>query len=136
MAETSEALTVMIVDDDELIRKVVTIYFGNKGYRVISAMSGQDCLEKLRLSEPDAVLLDVTMPGLDGWEVCRRIRGFSAVPVIMLTARAQESDREIGVAVGADAYVTKPMSLKDLEAQVRAIVQRPSSAGNGDTPQS
>jgi DNA-binding response OmpR family regulator len=136
MAETSEALTVMIVDDDELIRKVVTIYFGNKGYRVISAMSGQDCLEKLRLSEPDAVLLDVTMPGLDGWEVCRRIRRFSAVSVIMLTARAQESDREIGLSVGVNAYVTKPMSLTDWEAQVRAIVQRPSSAGNGDTPQS
>jgi DNA-binding response OmpR family regulator len=136
MAETSNALTVMIVDDDELIRRVITVYFGNRGHRVISAVGGQECLEKLALDEPDAVLLDVTMPGLDGWEVCRRIRGFSAVPVIMLTARAQESDREMGLAVGADAYVTKPVSLKELEARVRAISRRPPPVSSGDTLQS
>lgn len=133
MAEITDPLTVMIVDDDELIRRVVTIYFGHRGYRVISAVTGQECLEKIALDEPDAVLLDVTMPGLDGWEVCRRIRGFSTVPVIMLTARAQESDRDLGLAVGADAYITKPVSLKELEAKVRAIVQHPPSAGSTDT---
>ena len=122
MAETSESLTIMIVDDDELIRKVVTIYFGNRGHRVINAVSGQDCLDKMKQGEPDALLLDVTMPGMDGWEVCRRIREFSAIPIIMLTARAQASDREMGVTVGASAYVTKPVSLKALEAEVRALV--------------
>ena len=122
MAEASESLTIMIVDDDELIRKVVTIYFGNRGHRVINAVSGQDCLDKIKQGEPDALLLDVTMPGMDGWEVCRRIREFSAIPIIMLTARAQASDREMGVTVGASAYVTKPVSLKALEAEVRALV--------------
>jgi DNA-binding response OmpR family regulator len=122
MTEASESLTIMIVDDDELIRKVVTIYFGNRGHRVVNAVSGQDCLDKMKQGEPDALLLDVTMPGIDGWEVCRRIREFSAIPIIMLTARAQASDREMGVTVGASAYVTKPVSLKALEAEVRALV--------------
>ena len=133
MAEASESLTIMIVDDDELIRKVVTIYFGNRGHRVINAVSGQDCLEKIKQGEPDALLLDVTMPGMDGWEVCRRIREFSAIPIIMLTARAQASDREMGVTVGASAYVTKPVSLKALEAEVRALVaprRLPNDAGS------
>ena len=96
MAEVSEALTIMIVDDDELIRKVVTIYFGNRGHHVVNAMNGQDCLDKMQASEPDAVLLDVTMPGMDGWEVCRRIRVTSDVPIIILTARAQERRSEDG----------------------------------------
>jgi DNA-binding response OmpR family regulator len=125
MEETPDTLTVMITDDDELVRKVISIYFGGKGYRVIAAASGQECLAQMRLSEPDAVLLDVTMPLMDGWEVCRRIREFSAVPVIMLTARAQESDKEIGISVGANEYVTKPVSLKELEARMRALVQPP-----------
>jgi DNA-binding response OmpR family regulator len=123
MAEASERLTIMMVDDDELIRKVVTVYFGNRGHRVVNAVSGEDCLDKIKQSEPNALLLDVTMPGMDGWEVCRRIREFSAVPIIMLTARAQASDRERGVTVGANAYVTKPVSLKELEARVRSVVQ-------------
>ena len=133
MTEASESLTIMIVDDDELIRKVVTIYFGNRGHRVINAVSGQDCLDKMKQGEPDALLLDVTMPGMDGWEVCRRIREFSAIPIIMLTARAQASDREMGVTVGANAYVTKPVSLKALEAEVRALVAPrvlPNAAGS------
>jgi DNA-binding response OmpR family regulator len=122
MSETPAALTIMIADDDELIRKVISIYFSGRGYRVVAVASGQECLAQIRLDEPDALLLDVTMPGMDGWEVCRRTREFSALPIIMLTARAQESDREMGVAVGASAYVTKPVSLKELEARVRALV--------------
>ena len=133
MVEASKPLIIMIVDDDELIRKVVTVYFGNRGHHVVSAVNGQDCLDKMQASEPDAVLLDVTMPGMDGWEVCRRIRETSAVPVIILTARAQASDREMGVTVGASAYVTKPVSLKALEAEVRALVvsrMLPNDAGS------
>ena len=122
MVEASEALTILIVDDDELIRKVVTVYFGNRGHHVVNAVNGQDCLDKLQASQPDAVLLDVSMPGMDGWDVCRRIRETSDVPIIILTARAQESDREMGVAVGASAYITKPVSLKELDARVRALV--------------
>ena len=80
MAETPGPLTVLIADDDELIRKVIAIYFGGKGYRVIAVASGQECLAQMRLSEPDAVLLDVTMPAMDGWEVCRRITGVLGCP--------------------------------------------------------
>jgi len=122
MGETSDTLSVMIVDDDELIRKVITIYFSGKGYRVIAAASGDECLAQMNLGEPDAVLLDVTMPMMDGWEVCRRIREVSSVPVIMLTARAQESDKLMGAAVGASEYVTKPVSLKELDTRIRALV--------------
>jgi len=123
MAEMPDKLTVMVVDDDELIRKVVGIYFTNRGHQVISAINGQDCLEQLQRCHPDVILLDVTMPGLDGWEVCRRIRQFSDVPIAMLTARAQESDREKGRAAGANTYVTKPVSLKELDARIRDLVQ-------------
>jgi DNA-binding response OmpR family regulator len=122
MGETSDTLSVMIVDDDELIRKVITIYFSSKGYRVLAAASGDECLAQMSLGEPDAVLLDVTMPLMDGWEVCRRIREFSSIPVIMLTARAQESDKIMGAAVGASEYVTKPVSLKELDTRIRALV--------------
>ncbi len=132
MSETPATLTVMIADDDELIRRVITIYFNSRGYRVVAVPSGQECLAQLRLGELDAVLLDVTMPGLDGWEVCRRAREFSTVPIIMLTARAQESDREMGLAVGASAYVTKPVSLKELEARVRALVTSRVSLNHAD----
>jgi two-component system, OmpR family, alkaline phosphatase synthesis response regulator PhoP len=132
MSERPDALTLMIVDDDELIRKVITIYFSGRGYRVVAVASGLECLAQMRLSEPDALLLDVTMPSIDGWEVCRRIREFSTVPIIMLTARAQESDREMGVIVGASAYVTKPVSLKELEARIRTLVQPPASANEAD----
>jgi len=125
MSETSAVLTVMIADDDELIRRVTSIYFSGRGYRVVVVASGQECLAQLRLGEPDTLLLDVMMPGMDGWELCRRIREFSAVPIIMLTACAQESDREMGAAAGASAYITKPVSLKELEARVRALVASP-----------
>ena len=127
MGETPGTLSIMVVDDDELVRKVITIYFTGKGYRVMVAASGQECLAQMSPNPPDAVLLDVTMPDMDGWEVCRRIRAFSAVPIIMLTARAQESDRNTAVVVGATAYVTKPVPLKELDARIRALVQSPAS---------
>jgi DNA-binding response OmpR family regulator len=123
---------VMIVDDDALIRRALTIYLSNGGYEVIGAVSGSDCLNKLSHVMPDVILLDVMMPGLDGRETCQRIREFSDVPIILLTARAQESDRMQGMAVGANGYITKPVSLKDVEARVRALLPS-SSAGSADT---
>lgn len=127
MGETPATLSVMVVDDDDLVRKVITIFFTGKGYRVLTAASGQECLAQMSPNPPDAVLLDVTMPSMDGWEVCRRIRAFSAVPIIMLTARAQEADKDTAVLVGASAYVTKPVSLKELDARIRALVAPPAS---------
>ncbi len=113
---------VMIVDDDALLRRAVTIYLSSRGYEVIGAVNGNDCLTKLNAKVPDVVLMDVMMPGLDGRETCRRIREFSEVPIILLTARAQETDRELGIAAGANGYITKPVSLKEVEARVRALL--------------
>jgi two-component system alkaline phosphatase synthesis response regulator PhoP len=118
---------VLIVDDDALIRRAVTIYLSNRGYEVIGAVNGSDCLVKLSPKMPDVILLDVMMPGMDGRETCRRIREFSEVPIILLTARAQESDRSQGIAAGANGYITKPVSLKEVEARVRALLPSPSS---------
>jgi DNA-binding response OmpR family regulator len=126
--------TVMIVDDDALIRRAVTIYLGNRGYEMIGAVDGRDCLEKLSLAIPDVILLDVSMPGIDGRETCRRIREFSEVPIILLTARAQEADRSQGIAAGASAYVTKPVSLKELEAKVRAYLPTPGTEADLQPP--
>jgi DNA-binding response OmpR family regulator len=121
---------VMIVDDDALIRRAISIYLTTRNYEVIEAVSGDDCLAKLSPKMPDVILLDVMMPpGLNGRETCRRIRLFSEVPIILLTARAQETDRSQGIAAGANGYITKPVSLKEVEARVRALL--PSSASDG-----
>ena len=120
---------VMIVDDDALIRRALTIYLGNRGYEVVGAVNGDDCLDKLSIDVPDIILLDVMMPGMDGRETCRRIREFSEVPIILLTARAEESDRELGIAAGANGYITKPVSLKEVEARVRALLSAAPSLG-------
>jgi len=118
---------VMIVDDDALIRSALTIYMNNRGYEVIGAVDGSDCLTKLSTVMPDVILLDVMMPGLDGRETCRLIREFSQVPIILLTARAQKTARELGMAAGANGYITKPVSLKEVEARVRALLPSPTS---------
>ena len=128
MLGVSDRLTVLIVDDEELIRILVDTYFRSLGYRVVCAVDGEDCLEQIRLIPPDVVLLDVTLPGIDGWEVCRRIRESSSVPIIMLSARAQVSDRQQGLAAGANAYITKPFLLRELDRSIRELVRRSPAA--------
>jgi DNA-binding response OmpR family regulator len=125
----------MIVDDDALIRRAINIYLTTRSYEVIEAVNGDDCLVKLSPEMPDLILLDVMMPpGLNGRDTCRRIREFSEVPIILLTARAQETDRELGIAAGANGYITKPVSLKEVEARVRALLPLPASDVAADTP--
>jgi two-component system response regulator VicR len=119
----------MVVDDDSLIRRAVTLYLSSRGYEIIGAVNGNDCLTKLNSKVPDVVLMDVMMPGMDGRETCRRVREFSEVPIILLSARAQETDRELGIAAGANGYITKPVSLKEVEAQVRALLPAAPSRG-------
>jgi DNA-binding response OmpR family regulator len=126
---------VMVVDDDALIRRAINIYLTTRSYEVIEAVNGDDCLAKLNPKVPDIILLDVMMPpGLNGRDTCRRIREFSDVPIILLTARAQETDRELGIAAGANGYITKPVSLKDVEARVHALLPSPTSDSTTDTP--
>ena len=129
MDQTPRPWTVMVVDDDSLIRRAVTLYLSSRGYEIIGAVNGNDCLTKLNSKVPDVVLMDVMMPGMDGRETCRRVREFSEVPIILLSARAQETDRELGIAAGANGYITKPVSLKEVEAQVRALLPAAPSRG-------
>jgi two-component system, OmpR family, KDP operon response regulator KdpE len=116
---------ILVVDDEPRVVRLVSEVLRALGYQVIAAASGKAAIEMVALEQPDLVLLDVVMPlGPDGYEVCRRIREFSTVPVIMLTARAQEADMLRGFDMGADDYLTKPFSAKELVARVKAVLRR------------
>jgi len=115
---------ILVVDDEENIRTLVETYLKNDGYDVVTAATGEDAVEKVASAAPDLVILDVRLPGIDGFEVLRRIRRQSDVFVIMLTARADELDTLVGLEVGADDYVTKPFSPRELVARVRAMLRR------------
>ncbi len=121
---TQTAVTVLIADDEMRMRRVVCDYLTIKGYRVLEAADGQEALAVLDRESVDLVLLDVMMPRLDGFETCRRIRQRYALPVIMLTARAQEADELLGFELGVDEYITKPFSLKILLARIEAVLRR------------
>lgn len=116
--------TILVVDDELLYRRLLQVNLEKEGYNVVSVRNGEEALEYLSTQEPDVVLLDVMMPKLDGFSTCERIRQFSNVPVIMLTARSEEQDRVRGLNIGADDYVTKPFSATELVARVRAILRR------------
>ena len=117
-------MKVLLVDDDEKILKIMTTYLVKEQYTVITAKDGWEAVDKTRQVKPDIVLLDVMLPSLDGWGVCKEIRRTSDVPIIMLTARETEADRIIGLELGADDYVVKPFSPKEVIARIRAIFRR------------
>ncbi len=123
---------ILIVDDEPKIRRIVSSYMADEGYDVAEAHDGETALE-LFDADPDLVILDVGLPGIDGIEVLRRLRTRSDVPVILLTARAEETDRLIGLSVGADDYVTKPFSARELVLRVKAILRRAASTPSEDT---
>lgn len=113
---------VLVVDDEPNIREVVGLYLLQEGYAVISAADGEGALGLFRLERPDLVVLDLILPGLDGVEVCRRMREDRRVPVVMLTARGEEADRILGLEAGADDYVVKPFRPRELMARVSALL--------------
>lgn len=117
-------MKVLVVDDDEKIRKVLTAYFENEGYNVETAKDGLAAVQQAIKGKPDVVVLDIMLPGLDGMGVCKEIRRNSNVPIIMLTAREEETDRIVGLEIGADDYVSKPFSPRELLARIRAILRR------------
>ncbi len=119
--------TVLVVDDEPHIRAVLRGYLEADGYRVLEASAGEDALDLIRRDPPDLVLLDVMLPGIDGLEVLRRVRTTSQVAVVLVTARAEEVDTLIGLAVGADDYVTKPFSPREVVARVGAVLRRGAS---------
>ncbi len=114
----------LIVDDDVKLVKALELYLSKAGYEVISALDGMEGLKRFHQHKPDLLILDIMMPKLDGWEVCRRIRDISDVPIIMLTAKGQEADKVKGLRMGADDYVAKPFSMKELGARVEAVLRR------------
>ncbi|MFJ9114145.1 response regulator transcription factor [Streptomyces sp. NPDC102394] len=115
---------VLVVDDDPTVAEVVTGYLDRAGYVVDRAGDGPDALARAEAHWPDLVVLDLMLPGMDGLEVCRRMRGRGPVPVIMLTARGDEDDRILGLEVGADDYVTKPFSPRELVLRVESVLRR------------
>ena len=120
---------VLVVDDEPKIREVVAAHLRSEGFEVIERSDGEAAVAAVRELEPDVVVLDVMMPGIDGIEALRRIRTFSEVYVLMLTARAEEVDKLIGLSVGADDYLTKPFSSRELVARIRAVMRRSRAAG-------
>lgn len=119
--------TILMVDDEEKIREVVISYLAKDGFKTMEAASGKEALEHVRGGNVDLVILDLMLPDVSGEEVCRSIRQFSAVPVIMLTAKVGEDDRVHGLTLGADDYVLKPFSPRELLARVKAIMRRTQS---------
>lgn len=118
--------SVLIVDDDVKLVRLLQVYFEKEGCITYSANNGLDALQVLRERKPDIIVLDLMLPGLNGLDVCRKIRKDNDIPIIMLTARDEESDRLVGLEIGADDYVTKPFSPKEVIARAKAILRRTS----------
>jgi DNA-binding response OmpR family regulator len=118
------AVRVLIIDDDTRLSAMLSDYLSDNGYRVRAAATARAGLEEVVRDRPDAVILDVMLPDLDGFETCRRIRAISDVPVLMLTARGDETDRIVGLEIGADDYLPKPFNPRELLARLKAVLRR------------
>lgn len=116
---------VLVVDDEKPLARMIATYLTRAGYDATTAHTGPEAVEAARAQAPDVVVLDLGLPGLDGIEVCRSIRGFSECYVLMLTARGEEEDKLAGLAAGADDYITKPFSVRELVARVATVLRRP-----------
>ncbi|MBI2683995.1 MAG: response regulator transcription factor [Actinobacteria bacterium] len=125
--------TVLVVDDEPIVREVVVGYLEHDGHRTLEAADGIAARRAIAATPPDLVVLDLMLPGIDGLTLCRWIRSHHDIPVIMLTARTDEADRIVGLDLGADDYVTKPFSPRELTARVRSVLRRTSPEGNGRT---
>lgn len=133
--ESSARLRALVVDDEPPLVKLLSSYLERAGFDVFSAADGERAIELARELAPDVIVLDLMLPGIDGIEACRRIRAFSDAYIVMLTARAEEIDKIVGLSTGADDYLTKPFSPGELVARVRAMLRRP-RVGNLDPPAS
>lgn len=125
--------SVLVVEDERKLNKMICDYLEAVGYSTASALDGLSALKIVRELEPDFLILDIMLPGIDGVTLLRKIREFSNVPIILLTARAQEADKLLGFELGADDYITKPFSLKELEARIRSISRRIGGIGESQT---
>lgn len=119
-----EKIKILIADDDQNIRELLRLYIEKKGYIAIEARDGEEAINCFLSESPDLVLLDVMMPKLDGWQVCRRIRSESNCPVIMVTAKGEVFDKVLGLELGADDYISKPFDTKEVMARIAAVLRR------------
>ena len=126
--------TILVVDDEQRIIDLVKMYLEQDGYAVMSATHGVNALRMILESKPGLVVLDLMLPGMDGLEVCRRVRAESDVPIIMLTARSDDIDKIVGLELGADDYLTKPFNPRELVARIKAILRRADRSSGDDTP--
>lgn len=124
---------ILVVDDDLNICELLKLYLENDGYTVITANDGKAAVDAFEAKSPDLVLLDIMLPKIDGWQVCREIRKTSSVPIIMLTAKGETFDKVLGLELGADDYVTKPFEAKEVMARVKAVLRRTKGDGDDNT---
>src|SRR4029453_706361 len=125
---TASAPRILLVDDELSVQKLLTYPLRKEGYDVIPALDGREALDRLRDDTFDLVVLDVMLPRMDGFDVCRAIRSRSTVPIIMLTAKTEETDKVLGLELGADDYITKPFSVREFRSRVKAVLRRASFA--------
>ena len=123
---------VLVVDDDNNICELLKLYLEKEGYGVMVSHDGDEAVVKFNALKPDIVLLDIMLPGLDGWQVCREIRKTSNTPIIMLTAKGETFDKVLGLELGADDYVTKPFDAKEVMARVKAVLRRASGSNDAE----
>jgi DNA-binding response OmpR family regulator len=121
---SATAPRILLVDDELSVQKLLTYPLRKEGYDVIPALDGREALERLREGNFDLVVLDVMLPRMDGFDVCRAIRSRSTVPIIMLTAKTEETDKVLGLELGADDYITKPFSVREFRSRVKAVLRR------------
>jgi len=126
---------ILVADDEQRLTDVLREYLQAEGYRVLTAPDGETALELAWKHTPDLIVLDVMMPGRDGWSVCREIRSRSSMPVIMLTARTEEDDKLLGLELGADDYLTKPFSVRELAARIKTVLRRTQGAADLRAPE-
>src|ERR671938_450925 len=124
--------TVLVADDEKNIVQLARMYLQAEGFTVETAGNGREALEKVRVAKPDLLVLDLMMPEVDGWEVTRRLRKETDIPIIMLTARGDDVDKIVGLELGADDYLTKPFNARELVARIKAVLRR-YSAGKSPT---
>jgi DNA-binding response OmpR family regulator len=130
-----DAPRILLVDDEQSVQKLLTYPLRKEGYDVVPALTGREALERFREGDFDLVVLDVMLPQMDGFDVCRELRSRSSVPIIMLTAKADEFDKVLGLELGADDYITKPFSVREFRSRVKAVLRRAERARNGDVPE-
>jgi DNA-binding response OmpR family regulator len=131
-AENMDNVKILVVDDDRNISELIGLYLEKEGFKTVYAYDGEDAVKKFDAESPDLVLLDIMLPGMDGWQVCREIRKKSDKPVIMITAKGETFDKVLGLELGADDYIVKPFDTKEVVARIKAVLRRFAASGESD----